>query len=271
MIRRPPRSTLFPYTTLFRSKRAIEDHFDRSFELEYFLRKNGKNEELNGVRDLSNMANIHFIRQKEPLGLGHAVLQARQHIGDEPFAVLLGDELFFGHIPALKQVMNYYEQFGGSVIAVREVPTSDVSRYGIIDGRHIGESVYEVTGLIEKPRPEQAPSNLAIVGRYILDPAIFDILARIEPGANGEIQLTDALDRLRKTSKVYACTLEATRYDVGEKLGFLQATVEVALARPDLGGAFRRYLTQLFTTGRDFQVEVAATSKTQGQDDLSTG
>lgn len=245
-----------------RGKRAIEDHFDRSFELEYFLRKNGKSEELNGIKDISTLANIYFIRQKEPLGLGHAVLQARRHIGNEPFAVLLGDELFFSHTPALKQVMDYHDQLGGSVVAVREVPRQDVSRYGIVDGKQIGEGIYEVTGLVEKPDPDQAPSNLAIVGRYILEPAIFDILSYLQPGANGEIQLTDALDQLRTTSKVYACTLEATRYDVGEKLGFLQATVEVALARTDLGEGFRHYLTQLFAGSSDSRVEVAATLKT---------
>jgi len=225
-----------------RGKRAIEDHFDRSVELEYFLKQNQKEELLETVLDLGNMADIHFIRQKEQLGLGHAIYQARRHIGNEPFAVLLGDEVFVGETPCLAQLIDVHEQVGGSVVGVQEVPPSDVHRYGVIRPEEMGERLYRALDLVEKPAPEAAPSNLAIVGRYVLDPAIFDALENLPPGRNGEIQLTDGLRVLNVHSPVYAYEPITARYDVGEKLGYLKATVELALQRDDLGRAFREYL-----------------------------
>lgn len=225
-----------------RGKRAIEDHFDRSVELEYFLKQNQKEELLETVLDLGNMADIHFIRQKEQLGLGHAIYQARRHIGNEPFAVLLGDEVFVGETPCLAQLIDVHEQVGGSVVGVQEVPPSDVHRYGVIRPEEMGERLYRALDLVEKPAPEAAPSNLAIVGRYVLDPAIFDALEDLPPGRNGEIQLTDGLRVLNGHSPVYAYEPITMRYDVGEKLGYLKATVELALQRDDIGQAFREYL-----------------------------
>ncbi|GAB6931810.1 UTP--glucose-1-phosphate uridylyltransferase GalU [Calditerricola satsumensis] len=233
-----------------RGKRAIEDHFDRSVELEYFLRQNNKEELLATVQEIGQLADIHFIRQKEPLGLGHAIYQARRHIGNEPFAVLLGDEVFVGEKPCLAELIEVYSRVGGSVIAVQEVPVNDVSRYGIIAPKKIENRLYYAHDLIEKPSVTEAPSNLAIIGRYVLDPAIFDILEHLEPGRNGEIQLTDGLRLLNQSTPVYAYEPVSKRYDVGDKLGYLQATVELALARQDVGAPFRRFLEELLVGSR---------------------
>ncbi|MBY6277858.1 UTP--glucose-1-phosphate uridylyltransferase GalU [Symbiobacterium thermophilum] len=231
-----------------RGKRTIEDHFDRSIELETFLERNHRDSLLSTVRDVGNLANVFFVRQKEQLGLGHAVLQARHHIGNEPFAVLLGDEIFFGARPALSQLMDVYDQVGGSVVGVMEVSADEVQRYGVIKPEKVNEGLYLATDLVEKPATHEAPSRMAICGRYVLDPAIFDILETLPPGKNGEIQLTDAIRILGKWQPIYACEIDARRYDVGDKLGYLQATVEIALEREDLGEAFRDYLTNLLLT-----------------------
>ncbi|MFZ5815421.1 MAG: UTP--glucose-1-phosphate uridylyltransferase GalU [Bacillota bacterium] len=232
-----------------RGKRAIEDHFDHSIELEHHLRQADKTDLLAEIRNIAEMVNIHFIRQKYPLGLGHAILQARQHVGNEAFAVMLGDELFRGPQPCLTELINRYESLGtGSVIAVREERPDDLRHYGVVDPVPVGERLYMVKGMVEKPEPEQAPSNLAMVGRYIIEPEIFDILANLPAGKNGEVQLTDGLDRLRHIRPVYAAEVEARRLDVGNKLGYLQATVEFALSREDLGSDFRAFLTQLLQT-----------------------
>lgn len=228
-----------------RGKRAIEDHFDRSVELESFLTNHNNEPLLNSVRELGNMVNIHFIRQKDQLGLGHAVYQARQHVGNEPFAVLLGDEVFVGNQPCLAELMDVHERVGGSVIGVQQVPLSEVKRYGVIRHERVEERLHRALGLVEKPSPQEAPSNYAIIGRYILDPAIFDILAAQEPGRNGEIQLTDGLQRLAGSQSIYALEPKSKRYDVGEKLGYLIANIEFALSRPDLEAGLRQYLESL--------------------------
>lgn len=227
-----------------RGKRAIEDHFDRSVELETVLTRSN-NGLLSTVRDLGNMADIHFIRQKEQLGLGHAIYQARRHIGDEPFAVLLGDEIYVGEQPCLAQLIDAQEELGGSVIGVNQVAIQDVRRYGVIAAESLGPRRYRALDLVEKPSVEEAPSNLAIIGRYILDSQIFSVLENLPAGRNNEIQLTDGLRLLNHFSPVHAVDPETKRYDVGEKLGYLQATVELALSRPDLADSFRFYLKQL--------------------------
>lgn len=228
-----------------RGKRAIEDHFDRSVELETVLTRGNKSDMLSTVRDLGNMADIHFIRQKEQLGLGHAIYQARRHVGNEPFAVLLGDEIYMGDKPCLAQLIDVHAEIGGSVIGVNQVPWSDVRRYGVIRPHALGTRRYRALELVEKPPVAEAPSNLAIIGRYVLDPGIFDVLADLPPGRNGEIQLTDGLNRLNQTRPIYAYDPVCRRYDVGEKLGYLQATVELALTRPDLAGQLTAYLHEL--------------------------
>ncbi|MEW6044881.1 MAG: UTP--glucose-1-phosphate uridylyltransferase GalU [Bacillota bacterium] len=228
-----------------RNKRAIEDHFDRSVELELALNGSRREDLLKVVQDVSEMVDIYYVRQKEPRGLGHAVWCARKFIGSDPFAVLLGDDVVRSEVPALRQLLDVYERVGGSVLGVQEVPLSEVSRYGIVRPRPVGDRLYAVDDFIEKPRPEQAPSRLAVLGRYVLEPEIFAILERTPPGAGGEIQLTDAIRKLAETRPVYAFTFEGRRYDVGDKLGFLQATVELALERPDLGPAFRDYLLEV--------------------------
>ncbi|EKP94143.1 UTP--glucose-1-phosphate uridylyltransferase GalU [Thermaerobacter subterraneus] len=247
-----------------RGKRAIEDHFDRSIELEWHLERGNKDEMLEWVRYIADLADVHFVRQKEPLGLGHAVLQARRHVGDEPFAVLLGDEIFIGDEPALAELMARYRETGASVVAVREVPREQVRRYGVVAGEPVGEGLYRVRDMVEKPDPAEAPSNLAIVGRYIIEPEIFDLLERVGRGKNDEIQLTDALRMLARDQAVYAYQTRSRRYDVGEKLGFLQATVEFALMRPELAPDFRHYLFNLvdeLRTGRWPGAEQAAATR----------
>ncbi len=229
-----------------RNKKSIEDHFDRSIELELELEKSGKDELLAKVRQISDMVNIHYIRQKEPKGLGHAIYCAKTFVGNEPFAVLLGDDIVHNpKKPCLKQLMDAYEKFGGSILGVQEVPTEDVCKYGIVDEKLIKDGVYQINDLVEKPEPEDAPSNIAILGRYIITPAIFEILEHTKPGKGGEIQLTDALKELATREDMYAYVFEGKRYDVGDKLGFLEATVEFALRREDLRDEFLEYLVRI--------------------------
>lgn len=226
-----------------KGKRAIEDHFDHSFELEKNLLEKGKLDLLTEVQKTSKMADIHYIRQKEPKGLGHAIWCARKFIGHEPFAVLLGDDIVTAIKPCIKQLMDQYEKYHASILGVQTVNKSEVSRYGIVDGEIMCERFYQVNNLVEKPKREDAPSNLAIMGRYILKPKIFDILSTLEPGAGGEIQLTDAIAELNRTEAVYAYDFEGTRYDVGEKRGFIQTTIELALQREDLKEELIEYLS----------------------------
>ena len=229
-----------------RNKKSIEDHFDKSVELELELEKSGKEEMLKMVRDISDMVDIHFIRQKEPKGLGHAISCAKTFVGNEPFAVLLGDDIVYNEgKPCLKQLIDCYDEYKTSVLGVQTVEAKDVNKYGIVNGIHIEDRVYKVKGLVEKPPVEEAPSNVAILGRYIITPAIFDILENQESGKGGEIQLTDALLKLIDEEAMYAYDFEGTRYDVGDKLGFLKATVEYALRREDLRDGFIEYLNTL--------------------------
>ena len=225
-----------------RSKKSIEDHFDRSVELELELEQKGKKEMLKMVQDISNMVNIHYIRQKEPKGLGHAIHCAKSFIGDEPFAVLLGDDIVDSETPCLKQLINAYDEYKTSVLGVQQVAKEDTDKYGILDVKHIEDRVYKVKDMVEKPNVEDAPSNIAILGRYIITPAIFDILENQEPGKGGEIQLTDALKTLATHEAIYAYDFEGRRYDVGDKLGFLEATVDFALKRPELRDGLIEFL-----------------------------
>ncbi|OPY56446.1 MAG: UTP--glucose-1-phosphate uridylyltransferase [Pelotomaculum sp. PtaU1.Bin035] len=225
-----------------RNKRAIEDHFDKSLELEYQLKQKGNLDLLKLAQDISRLADIYYVRQKEPLGLGHAISCARQFVGDEPFAVLLGDDIVRSRVPCLKQMMDLFEDIRSSIVAVREVSREDVCKYGILDAIPERDGVYGVIDLVEKPPVEKAPSRLAVMGRYIITPRIFSILAETKPGAGGEIQLTDALKVLCREEPMYGLAFEGRRYDVGDKLGYLQATVEFALERPGLAEEFREYL-----------------------------
>ena len=226
-----------------RNKKCIEDHFDKSIELEMELEKNHKEDLLELVRGISDMVDIHYIRQKEPKGLGHAILCARAFVGNEPFAVLLGDDVVDSEVPCLKQLMDCYKEYKTSILGVQTVAHEDVNKYGIVDGIHIEDRVYKVKKLVEKPAIDEAPSNVAILGRYIITPEIFDILQNTKPGKGGEIQLTDALQTLIENEAMYAYNFEGRRYDVGDKLGFLQATVEYALKREELREPFIKYLT----------------------------
>ena len=226
-----------------RNKKCIEDHFDRSIELEMELEKAHKDELLEMVRSISNMVDIHYIRQKEPRGLGHAILCAKAFVGNEPFAVLLGDDVVDSEVPCLKQLMDCYKEYKTSILGVQHVDRTQVDKYGIVDGIHIEDKVYKVKKLVEKPAVEESPSDIAILGRYIITPQIFDILQQTKPGKGGEIQLTDALQTLIENEAMYAYNFDGKRYDVGDKLGFLQATVEFALKRDDLREPFMNYLT----------------------------
>jgi UTP--glucose-1-phosphate uridylyltransferase len=217
-----------------RNKRAIEDHFDAAFELEYYLNDRGKTEELAQIKTISELASVSYVRQKEPLGLGHAILCARPLVGEEPFGVFLGDDIITSRVPCMRQLLDVYERHDGPVLAVMRMPREEIGRYGVIAARGLGANVYEVQDLVEKPDPRDAPSDLAIIGRYVLT-----------PDSRGEIQLTNGLRALRGRRPIYAVEFEGKRHDTGEKLGFLKATVEFALARPDLADAFRAYLKTL--------------------------
>jgi UTP--glucose-1-phosphate uridylyltransferase len=230
-------------------KSAIEDHFDISFELERTLEKRGKQELLETVQKIAGMVDIAYIRQKQALGLGHAVLMAKELVGNEPFGVILPDDIIDAEVPCLKQMIEIYNETGCSVLATQVVEGPAISAYGVLDakpvpGRHNGR-LFDVSHLVEKPKFEDAPSKLAIIGRYILTPTIFEMLASIEPGSGGELQLTDGLRQLLKKEKIYGFTFEGKRHDAGDKLGFLKATVEFALKREDLGKDFREYLKGL--------------------------
>ncbi|MGE6632287.1 UTP--glucose-1-phosphate uridylyltransferase GalU [Bacillus sp. NPDC077027] len=228
-----------------RNKRSIEDHFDRSVELEQNLMEKGKNDMLAEMKDIANMANIHYIRQKEPLGLGHAVLCANHFIGHEPFAVLLGDDIMVSEKPALQQLIDVYQQHQTEVIGVQEVDRLDVSKYGIIKSAKQEGSVYQVSDLIEKPSIEEAPSNIAVMGRYILNPTIFSILENIGRGAGNEIQLTDALRVAAHHQPIYAKTLEGQRFDIGDKLGCFKASTEIGLMRQEMRPQLIAYLQSI--------------------------
>jgi UTP--glucose-1-phosphate uridylyltransferase len=231
-----------------RGKNAIEDHFDVSVELETFLEMRGKREQLAEIRKISNLINFAYVRQGEPLGLGHAVLVTREYVGDEPFAVILGDDVIDAEPPAMKQLMDVFEQVGGPVLAVERVPQEDISNYGVInidERAQLGPGVYQVRDLVEKPRREEAPSNLAIIGRYVLTPDIFPALAKTKSDRTGEIQLTNGLRELLKSRPIYACEVKGVRHDTGNKLGFLKAVVYFALKRPDLADRFATYLASL--------------------------
>jgi UTP--glucose-1-phosphate uridylyltransferase len=232
-----------------RGKTAIEDHFDVSFELEHLLETRQKKDLLATVRAVSDM-NVAYIRQKEALGLGHAVLRARELVGDEPFSVILSDDVIDAETPCLRQLLDVYEFYGASVVALMEVPRENISAYGVVDAEpvpHNGsrDRLYRIRNMVEKPKAADAPSNLAIIGRYVLTPEIFTSLETIEPGSGGEIQLTDGLKHVLRSRPIYGYRFEGTRYDAGDKLGFLKATVEFALKRYDLGDEFRCYLKTL--------------------------
>ena len=225
-----------------RNKKCIEDHFDKSVELELELEKAGKSDLLELVRDISDMVDIHYIRQKEPRGLGHAIYCAKTFVGNEPFAVLLGDDVVDSEVPCLKQLITCFNEYKTSILGVQQVPKENVSKYGIVDGINIDKGVYKVKNLVEKPDPEEAPSNIAILGRYIITPQIFEHLEKTKPGKGGEIQLTDALKSLMAEEAMYAYTFEGKRYDVGDKMGFITATIEFALKKPDLRESLIDYL-----------------------------
>ncbi len=225
-----------------RNKRAIEDHFDIAFELESVLREKGKEDEFKEVRDIAEMVSIYYVRQKQALGLGHAILCAREFVGNEPFAVLLGDDIIDSDSPCLSQLLAVHERHQGSVLGLEQVPMENISAYGCVDAEEISSGIYKVNNLVEKPKMEDAPSDLAIIGRYILTPEIFPILERQTPGKGGEIQLTDAILRLSRNEPVYGCRFEGTRYDCGDKLGFLKATLDMALKRDELGKELEEHL-----------------------------
>jgi len=228
-----------------RGKNAIEDHFDISYELEETLKERGKEKMLSQVREISELAEIAYIRQKQALGVGHAVYLAKNLVGREPFAVLFADDIIYSEVPCTRQLVEVFEEVQGSVIAIQEVPEDEVEKYGIIAGKELSPGLYQVEDLVEKPPPSKAPSNLAIVGRYILTPEIFDELVHIEVDHTGELQLTTGLRLLLKKQRIYAYRFQGIRYDAGNKVGFLKATVEYALRRTDLGKEFRDYLKSL--------------------------
>ena len=233
-----------------RGKSSIEDHFDVSFELEHLLESRNKTELLKIVRDVSDFVDVSYIRQKEALGLGHAVLRSSELVGNEPFAVVLADDVIESEVPCIKQLLDVYEFFNAPVLAVMEVPNDKISAYGVVDAEPIEfqgtrDRVYRIRDMVEKPKAADAPSNLAIIGRYILTPEIFHSIENVQAGSGGEIQLTDALKHLLRSRPVYAYRFDGTRYDAGDKLGFLKATVELALKREDLGAPFREYLKTL--------------------------
>ena len=228
-----------------RGKTAIEDHFDVSFELEAVLRERGKEDDLRLVREITDMARVSYVRQRAALGLGHAILQARDLVGDEPFAVMLSDDIIDSKTPALKQLLDVYEKYDAPVLATMEVEGEAISRFGALDVEEVTDGVYRIKDMVEKPPLANAPSNLAIIGRYVLTPDIFDEIENTTPGAIGEIQITDAMRALLKKRDFYAVRFEGTRYDAGDKLGFLIATVELALKHSELAPEFRQYLKSL--------------------------
>jgi UTP--glucose-1-phosphate uridylyltransferase len=229
-----------------RGKRSIEDHFDRSIELEHFLESKGKFDELKRVREITDMATIHYIRQRDPLGLGHAVSVAEEHVGDEPFAVLLGDDIMAESNPLLAEMLRIHDRYGRSVIAAMQVPRDDIGLYGCIEPEFVEEDrLARVLSIVEKPDPDSAPSNLAAIGRYVLTPEIFDALRNLEPGVGGELQLTDAINVLAQEQAVYAHVFEGGRFDVGNKLDAVKATIELAIDRDDIGRDLRDWLADL--------------------------
>ena len=229
-----------------RNKKCIEDHFDKSIELEMELEKSGKSELLELVRDISDMVDIHYIRQKEPKGLGHAIHCAKTFVGNEPFAVLLGDDVVYSQVPCLKQLIDCYSEYKTTILGVQEVAEEDVSKYGIVDGIHIEDRVYKVKDLVEKPKPEESPSNIAILGRYIITPQIFEKIENTTPGKGGEIQVTDAYNAMVDTKEgVFAYDYKSKRFDSGDKLGFVMAAVDETLNRPELREPFIKFLKGL--------------------------
>jgi UTP--glucose-1-phosphate uridylyltransferase len=228
-----------------RGKRSIEDHFDRSFELEYFLENKGKSDELKQVREISEIASIHYIRQRDPLGLGHAVAAAEEHVSGEPFAVLLGDDLIHPSMPLLQEMLAVYERSGHSVIAAMQVAREELLWYGCIEPEPVGDNLFRVKSIVEKPAPEDAPSTMAAIGRYVFTPEIFRALRETQPGRGGEIQLTDAINLLAQEQDVFAYSFDRGRFDVGNKLDYLKATVEFAIEREDVGEEFRHYLAEV--------------------------
>ncbi len=228
-----------------RNKESIENHFDKSPELEMNLREKNKTKELSLIEDLPKMAKIYFVRQTEMLGLGHAILQAKNFIGNEPFGVILGDDIVDSEIPCLKQLIDIYNKYGKSVLGVQRVEKSEVNKYGIAECDFISENLFKVNSLVEKPPVEEAKSDIAILGRYILTPEIFDNLSSIQKGKGGEYQLTDAIKSLMNSQEVYACNFVGKRYDAGDKLGYMKASVELALKHKDIGEEFKKYLSSL--------------------------
>jgi UTP--glucose-1-phosphate uridylyltransferase len=233
-----------------RGKSSIEDHFDVSFELEHLLESRGKKDMLAAVRGISDMIDVSYVRQKEALGLGHAVLRAKELVGNEPFSVVLSDDVIDAEIPCMRQLLDVYEYFGASVLALMEVAPENISAYGVVDAEPVAHNgsrdrLYRIRNMVEKPKASEAPSNLAIIGRYVLTPEIFPSIESVQPGSGGEIQLTDGLRHLLRNRPIYGFKFDGTRYDAGDKLGFLKATVEFALKRYDLGTPFRDYLKNL--------------------------
>lgn len=231
-----------------RGKEALINHFDKAFELELILERDNKQEMLAAVREVSDKLNVHFIRQQEQKGLGHAVLYAKSFVGNEPFAVMLGDDVVDSEKPCIKQLMEQFEKCQATVLGVQKVGMDQVSKYGIVDCENIGDRLYKVSGMIEKPNPSEAPSDIAVLGRYILTPGIFECLEKTPKGAGGEIQLTDGIVMLGQTEDIYAYDFEGKRYDIGNKQGFLQATVDFALKRTDLRSEFSAYLKKIANT-----------------------
>ncbi|MEK6954515.1 MAG: UTP--glucose-1-phosphate uridylyltransferase GalU [Candidatus Micrarchaeota archaeon] len=228
-----------------RGKRSIEDHFDKSYELEEYLKRKGEMDKLDELERISSLASIHYVRQREPNGLGDAVLCAREHIGGKPFALLLGDTIVESKVPCLKQLIANYEKYHGSIIAVEEIEKENIHKYGIVKGRKITNDAFEIESLVEKPSAEKAPSNLGIIGRYILTPEIFEELSRTKAGKGGEVQLTDALNSLALKQKMYACRFEGERFDIGNKLDYAKSFVKMGMARKDMGRELKEYVRGL--------------------------
>ncbi len=228
-----------------RGKRSLEDHFDRSFELEHYLADDDKIDQLNEMRAIADMADIHYVRQGEPLGLGHAVSAARQHVGDESFVVMLGDDIMIDTSPVLQEMLSIHERYGRSVVALKEFSRKEISSYGCVAPEVVHDTLVRILDIVEKPKPDDAPSNLAVMGRYVFTPEIFDALEKVEPGSGGEIQLTDAMGLLLQEQTIYGHVFEEGRYDIGDKLDYLRATVELAIDREDLGPDFRSFLADL--------------------------